>query len=52
MRTYWALPRESLFLYSEHDWLLLLLDECSPEQRVSGNAVAVEVLVYSKPDHT
>ncbi|RCV30978.1 hypothetical protein SETIT_6G139500v2 [Setaria italica] len=33
MRQHWSLPDEKMFEYTGPDWLLLLLDRCSPEQR-------------------
>ncbi|KAF8650478.1 hypothetical protein HU200_063843 [Digitaria exilis] len=33
MREFWLLPDEDQFTYSGPDWLLLVLDKCSPVQR-------------------
>ncbi|OEL37173.1 hypothetical protein BAE44_0001812, partial [Dichanthelium oligosanthes] len=33
MRMFWSQPEEQLFKFTGPDWLLLLLDQCSPEQR-------------------
>nr|TKW32817.1 hypothetical protein SEVIR_2G192400v2 [Setaria viridis] len=33
MRVHWPMPDEEQFAYSEPDWLLLLLDRCTVEQR-------------------
>lgn len=33
MRDHWSLPNESQFKYTGPDWLLLLLERCSNEQR-------------------